>query len=91
MQITRAAPVRNYIHTQYLKYIGHVCRGNNNSIAKKILFAKPIRPYYRNVWIKISELLCVSVDQAKRLTQSRREFAELIWRQVTQLHDDDDH
>ena len=78
MQITRAAPVRNFIHTQYLKYIGHVCRGNNNSIAKKILFAKPTRPYYRNVWIKISDLLAVSEDQAKRLTQSRREFEVMM-------------
>ena len=26
MRITRATPVRNYVHTQYLKFIGHVCR-----------------------------------------------------------------
>ena len=91
MQITRAAPVRNFIYTQYLKYIGHICRASNNSIPKKILFATPTRPYYRNVWIKISEMLGVSEDQVKRLTQSRHEFAELIWRQVTQLHDGDDH
>jgi|GEM_PF-6720078 len=91
MRITKAIPLRNYIHSQYLKYIGHVCRSSNNTIAKKIFFSTPTRAYYRNPWLKISNLLGVSEDQAKRLTQSKDEFAGLIWKQVTRLHDDHAH
>ena len=43
-----------------------------------LLFAKPERRYYRDPWGRISGLLGVSSDQAKRSTQSRNEFAELI-------------
>ena len=47
-------------------------------LTKILLFAKPERKYYRDPWGKISGLLGVSSDQAKRATQSRTEFAELI-------------
>ena len=43
-----------------------------------VLFAKPTKRFYRDPWLKAADLLGVSADQAKRLTQSRREFAELI-------------
>ena len=83
MKITKAAPLRNYVYAQYLKYIGHICRSNNKSIVKKIFFSHPTRDYFRNPWIKISDLLGVSEDQAKRMTQSKHEFAELIRKQVS--------
>ena len=76
--IIRSAPLRNFINAQYLKYIGHVCRSTNCSLTKTMLFAQPGRRYYRNPWIKISKLLGVSIDQAKKLTQTRGEFAALI-------------
>ena len=43
-----------------------------------MLFAKPTKRFYRDPWLKAADLLGVSADQAKRLTQSRREFAELV-------------
>ena len=76
--IVGTMPLRNIIHQQYLKYIAHICRSPNTAITKKMLFAKPIKTYYRDPWLKIAELLGVSTDQAKRLTQSRGEFAELV-------------
>ena len=77
-EVVRTMPLRNFIYTQYLKYIAHVCRSPNTSITKKLLFAKPAKKFYRDPWLKIAELLGVSTDQAKRLTQSRGEFAELV-------------
>ena len=43
-----------------------------------MLFAKATKRFYRDPWLKAADLLGVSADQAKRLTQSRREFAELV-------------
>ena len=79
-EILRTTPLKDFIYSQYLKYIGHVCRDENTSLTKIMLFAKPQRKFHRNPWIKIAELLGVSIDQAKRLTQSRKEFAEVIRR-----------
>ena len=76
--IIRSDPLQNFIDAQYLRYIGHVCRSTNSSITKTMLFAQPGRRYYRDPWIKISNLLGVSIDQAKKLTQTRSEFAALI-------------
>ena len=77
-QILRTTPLRSFIHSQYVKYIAHICRGENTTLKKIMLFAKPQKRYYRDPWIKIAELLGVSIDQAKRITQSRKEFAELV-------------
>ena len=56
----------------------HICRAENTAITKKMLFTKPTKRFYRDPWLKAADLLGVSADQAKRLTQSRREFAELV-------------
>ena len=77
-KVIRTTPVRDFIYTQHLKYIAHVCRSPNTSITKIMLFAKPTRRYYRDPWLKIANLLGITADQAKRLTQSRGEFAELV-------------
>ena len=78
--ILKTTPLKDFIYSQYLKYVGHVCRAENSSLTKIMMFATPQRRFYRNPWIKISELLGVSTDQAKRMTQSRKEFAELVRR-----------
>ena len=70
--------LRDFIDKQYLKYIGHVCRLDNFCIAKVMLFAEPTRRYYRDPWIKISKLLGLSIEQCKKLTQSRAKFAGLV-------------
>ena len=73
-RILRTTNLRNFIHEKYIRYVGHVCRLPNTAIAKKLLFACPSRRYYRNPWLKIAELLGVDEDQAKRVTQNRKEF-----------------
>ena len=70
--------VRRHINRVYLKYIGHVCRAENTAITKKIMFARSTKAYYRDPWIKISAMLGVTMEQAKRVTQSRNKFAELV-------------
>ena len=71
-------PLRDFINKQYLKYVGHICRLDNICLAKIMLFAEPTRRYYRDPWIKISRLLGVSIEQSKKMTQSRAEFAGLV-------------
>ena len=78
VNILKTTSLRNFIYSQYLKYIGHICRAENTALTKILLFAKPQIRYYRDPWGKISELLGISSDQAKRMTQSRNEFAKLI-------------
>ena len=82
-KVIKTIPLRDFIYSQHLKYIARVCRGPNTSITKIMLFAKPTRRYYRNPWLKIAELLGITADQAKRLTQSRGEFAELVWQRFS--------
>ena len=78
--ILQTTPLRDVIHQQHLRYIGHVCRSENTCLTKKILFAEAQRRNHRNPWLKYSSLLNVSIDQAKKTTQSRRDFAELVQR-----------
>ena len=61
-------PLRDYIDKQYLKYVGHICRLDNFCLAKVMLFAEPTRSHYRDPWLKISRLMDVSVQQAKKMT-----------------------
>ena len=81
--IMKTIPLRDFIYSQYLKYIAHICRADNSAITKKVLFAKPSRRYYRDPWIKIGQLMGTSVDQAKRLTQSKNEFSRVIHQRFT--------
>ena len=64
-QILKTTPLKDFIYSQYLKYIAHVCRAENTSLTKIMLFANPQRRFYRNPWIKIAELLGVSIDKLK--------------------------
>ena len=77
-QILKTSPLRDAIYQQHLRYIGHVCRMPNNSIPKCLLFAQPQRSHYRDPWIKIAELLNLTTTQAKRLTQSRKDYHGLL-------------
>ena len=77
-EIVRTQPLESFINSQYLKYIGHVCRRENFNLTKKIMFSKPTKPYFRDPWIKISNLLGTTTEMAKRCTQQRRQFAELV-------------
>ena len=77
-EIIRSVPLRDFVDAQYLKYIGHVGRLTNKNLTKIMLFAQPGRRYYRDPWLKISNLLGISSDRAKKLTQARAEFVALI-------------
>ena len=57
LHVTKNRSLRNVIRSQYLKYIGHVCRCPNAKLTKKMLFAKSRRPYNRDPWINIAKLL----------------------------------
>ena len=71
--------LRNVIRSQYLKYIGHVCRCPNTMMAEKMLFAKLKRPHQRDPWINISRGVNVSIEQAQRgPAASEGWFAALI-------------
>ena len=70
--------LRDFINIQYLRYVAHVCRRPNTALIKRLFFAKSQKPYYRNPWIKISQLLNVSEEQAKRDTQSSVKFSKLL-------------
>ena len=70
------------ITSQYLKYNGHVCRCLNTMLTKKMLFAKLKRPYQREPWKNIAELLNVFIEQAKRSPQDKSGFAALVDRVV---------
>ena len=58
-----------------INYIGHVCRGENYTLTKMMLFARPQRGYYRDPWLKYAKILNLTVDQTKKLTQNKLEFA----------------
>ena len=70
------------IRSQYLKYIGHICRCPNTVLTKKMLFAKSWRPYKRDPWINIAKLLNVSIEQAKGSTQDKSGFDALVDRVI---------
>ena len=43
----------------------HVCRAENTAITKVMMFAKATKVYYRDPWIKVANLLGVTIEQAK--------------------------
>ena len=73
--IVKTVPIRNFVYEQHLKYIAHVCRGENYTLTKMMLFARPQRGYYRDPWLKYAKILNLTVDQSKKLTQNKLEFA----------------
>ena len=74
----KTVSLRDFIYSQYLKYIAHICRAENTAITMKMLFTKPSKKYCRDPWIKITDLLGVSIDQAKKLKLSKTEFDKLV-------------
>ena len=84
LRITKCQPLRDVINSQYLKYIAHVCRRPNTNLTKLSLFIIPKSSYYRNPWIKISNLLGgITIEQAKRETQSKTGFLRLLQMKFT--------
>ena len=79
LRITKCQPLWDFINTQYLKYVAHACRRPNTNLTKLSLFMIPKTPYYRDPWIKVSKLLGgITIEQAKRETQSKTGFLRLL-------------
>ena len=81
LHITENNSLRSGIRSQYLKYIGRVCRCSNTTLTKKMLFAKR-RQYKGDPRINIGEIINVSTEQANRSTQNKSDFAVLVDRLV---------
>ena len=77
-EIVGTQPLADFINSQYLIYNSHVCRAENTRLTKKMMFSEPTKAFFRDPWLKISKLLGTTTDEAKRLTQSREKFAELV-------------
>ena len=81
-EITQTLPIRNFCYRQHVKYIGHVCRLENNTLQKQVLFniKNP-----RKVWSKIETVLGVDVTQARRAMMSKTDILLLLERRLPAL------
>ena len=73
-------PIRDFIHSNYLNYIGHIVRRPNNHPTKKALFIKPERPHAPNVWTKIKFLFnnVMTREDIIRKMMNRTTFQQLL-------------
>ena len=81
LHITKNNSTRNVIRSQYLTYIGHVCRCPNTTLTNKMMpFAKSRRLYKRDPWINIAKLIKCLHWAGKEVynTQDRSGFAALV-------------
>lgn len=69
--------IRSIARSHHMRYFGHVCRENNTSLTKKMMFAVPQRRYYRDPWKRIADGVGVEREQLLRTTQLRSSFREL--------------
>ena len=53
----KTPPLRDFIAVQYLSYVAHICRKENDDPTKLALFFIPKAKYFRDPWVKISTLL----------------------------------
>ena len=83
--IIKTPPIRQFINVEYLHYVAHICRGENTLLAKKMLFGKSNKAYFQDPWIHISKRLLVDIYQARRATQDRVKFPELLRQRFTFL------
>ena len=74
-EITGTGPISNFCEVQYLKYIGHVVRMDNDSPQKQALF--DIRTSNRT-WTKMEKMLDLDRRQVWRTMMNREGFMELL-------------
>ena len=56
-EITGDASLSKFIHKQFLKHTAHVCRMQNDSLQKQLLFIHTRAPYLFNIWLRCQDLL----------------------------------
>ena len=74
--ILRAKPLRGILKAHHLRYMGHVCREENVSLTKKMMFAEPQVRYCRDAWKKMADEEGIDRNQLLRMTQNRAAFKE---------------
>ena len=81
--ILQTVLLEEVMRAQYLKYIAHVRRHENNATTKKLLYAKATKKCFRDPWLKIADILGVSIEQAKKGTQNKYKFGELVQKRTS--------
>lgn len=78
--ILYAHNIQSTLPTYLTIHVLYICRTENTATGttKKLSFAQLRKKYYRDPSIKITDQLGVTIDQAKRLIQSRIQFNELV-------------
>ena len=81
-EITQKLPIRNFSYRQHVKYIGHVCRLDNNALQKQVLFNIKAP---RKVLSKIETVLGVDSYQARRCMMSKTAILQLLEHRLSML------
>ena len=76
--ILQISPLRQEILAQQMRYYGHVCRRENTSTTKRLMFAESKKSHVRDPWNKISSQMGIDVSQLLRMTQSRTQYRAFI-------------
>ena len=76
--ILQTSPIRQEILAQRMKYLGHVCRKENTSSTKRMMFAKSKRSHVRDPWKKIANEMEIDVIQLLKMTQSRSQYRAFV-------------
>ena len=74
-QITHAVEVENDVHRQMLKYIAHICRMENDSVQKQLLF--DVRSSDKT-WNQVERILGKDQRQVKREMMDTKNFVWLL-------------
>ena len=69
--ILNAKSIREIARSRNLKYLGHVCRQENNAITKRMMFAEK-----KDVWGKIAKDIGIDRNQLLKTTQNRSAFRD---------------
>ena len=72
-RVLGAKSIRDILLTHHLRYLGHVCREENTSLTKKLMFAEPKS---KDPWKKVAEMIGVDRVQILRMTQKRWKFKD---------------
>ena len=74
-------PIKDFIHVNFLKYIGHIVRRPNSHPTKQALFIVPKRPHAPKIFTKLRFLLKnIDESQILREMKNRSSFQKLLQR-----------
>ena len=76
-EITGAYTIESYLRRQQLRWVGHVCRMQNASFQKQLLFSKT-KKHQRDIWPKLEKITNLDRSQLQRMMMKRTEFVSLL-------------